>query len=402
MDAEWTLNLLDPEFRKDPYPTLARLRTEDPVHRTKWGAWTVTRYEDVMQVLKDKRMSRDMRNWSGFAKKATWKDHPELAHFSSLYMLNTDPPNHNRLRGLMAHAFTPASVRAMRPVVEKITTDLIDQLHDGEPFEFMNSFALPLPVKVICGLFDFPYEDYPKLRAWSAAFAPFIEMTVTKQQKDEMSIAVKEFFAYLTEQIEAHRKNPGDGLIDRLIAARIEGEKLSEEELLMNVAGMLFAGHETTSNSIGNGMHALLRAPGQLEILQARPELIPGAVQEFLRYDGSSNIVIRVAMEDFELHGKTIKAGDVVMCMLGSANRDPLQFEDPDRLDVTRTGVQHTTYGGGRHHCIGAQLANVEIEVAFEHLLKRFSRFEVDSSQVEWLDRVNMRGLDRFVITAWR
>ncbi len=354
-----------------------------------------------MQVLKDKRMSRDMRNWSGYAQKATWKEHPEIAHLSGLYMMNTDPPNHNRLRGLMAHAFTPASVRAMRGVVESITDDLIAQLEDGVPFDVMTAFALPLPLKVICGLFDFPYEDYPKLRKWSAAFAPFVEMTVTRRQKDEMGAAGMEFFGYLAAQIAERRKNPGDGLIDRLIAARLDGEKLSEEELLMNVAGMLFAGHETTTNSIGNGLLALVRAPDQLEKLRAHPELLPNAVQEFLRYDGSSNIVIRVAMEEFELRGKAVKAGDVLMCMLGSANRDGAVFRDPDRLDVARDSVQHTTYGGGRHHCIGAQLANMEIEVAFERLLKRFSRFEIDAHGIEWLDRVNLRGLERFVMTGW-
>ncbi|WP_394825465.1 cytochrome P450 [Pendulispora albinea] len=408
MNAEWTLNLLDPEFRRDPYPTLARLRAEDPVHRTRWGAWAVTRYDDVMQILRDKRMSRDMRNWSGFERKGTWKEHPELAHFASLYMMNTDPPNHGRLRGLMAHAFTPASVRAMRGVVESIADGLIAELRDGEPFELMSAFALPLPLAVIGRLFDFPYEDCPKLRRWSAAFAPFVEMTVTKAQKDEMRAAVQEFFGYLKYRIAAHRRNPGEGLVDRLLAVSAGAdagagaeEKLSEDELLMNVAGMFFAGHETTANSIGNGLHALLRAPSELLRLRAHPEWVPNAVQEFLRFDGSSNIVIRVAMEGFELRGKPIAKGDVVMCMLGAANRDPAQFDDPDRLDVTRTGVQHATYGGGRHFCIGAQLANMELEVAFERLLKRFPRLEVDSLQVEWLDRVNLRGLNRFVMTGW-
>lgn len=401
MEQTLALNLLDPEFRKNPYPLLARLRDEDPVHRVKWGAWAITRHADVMAVLRDKRMSRDMRNWSAYEKKATWKQHPEIAYLSGLYMMNTDAPNHTRLRSLMAHAFTPSSVAAMRPTVERIADELLDEVRPGEPFEFMHDFALPLPLKVICGLFDFPYDDYPSLRRWSEAFAPFVEMTVTPAQKDAMHEAGMEFFGYLREFIAERRKKPGQGLVDRLISARVDGEKLSEDELLMNIAGMLFAGHETTTNQIGNGMLALLRFPEQQQKLRAQPQLLPSAAREFLRYDGSSNIVVRVATEALEIGGKTIAAGDVIMCMLGSANRDPAAFTDPERLDVARDEVPHTTYGGGRHHCIGAQLANMEIEVAFQKVLARFSRFEVDETRLEWLDRVNLRGLKQFVITGY-
>ena len=402
MSSPLTLNLLDPDFRRDPYPLLTELRAKEPVHKVKWGAWAITRHADVMSVLRDKRMSRDMKNWSGYENKATWKAHPEIARLSGLYMMNTDPPNHNRLRGLMAHAFTPASVKGMLPMIEGVCDELLDGIEDGVPFDFMERLALPLPLKVICGMFDFPYEDYPKLRKWSHAFAPFVEMTVSSAQKDAMLGAGMEFFAYLGQFIARRRESPGTGLIDRLISARLDGEKLTEDELLMNVAGMLFAGHETTTNLIGNGFLALLRAPEQLQLLREHPEHIPNAVQEFLRYDGSSNIVIRVALEDLELGNQTIKAGEVLMCMLGAANRDPEVFPEPDRLDVTRSNVAHTTYGGGRHFCIGAQLANMEAEALFTKALQKFARFACDESRLKWLDRVNLRGLETFPVSAWR
>lgn len=397
-----TLNLLDPGFRDNPYPMLAALRERDPVHRVPWGAWAITRYKDVNNVLRDKRMSRDMRNWSGYAAKATWKDHPEIEQLAPKYLINTDPPVHSRLRALMASAFTPASVRALLPRIESIARALIERLPQDEPFDLMESFALPLPVQVICGLFGFPVEDYALLRRWSDAFAPFVEMTVSRRQKDEMRAAVLEFHEYLRPIIAERRKDPGDALVDKLIQANVDGEQLSEPELLMSISGMLFAGHETTANTIGNGLLALLRSPEQLELLRARPDLLSSAVRECLRYDGSSNIVIRVAGEDIELAGKAIRKGDVIMCMMGAANRDPEQFPEPDRFDITRDAGPHTTYGGGRHHCIGAQLANLEIEVAFRELLARFSRLELVEGGVQRLDRVNLRGLARLTVRGAR
>jgi pimeloyl-[acyl-carrier protein] synthase len=256
----------------------------------------------------------------------------------------------------------------------------------------MRAFAKPLPVTVICDLLQVPRDDFAQLEQWSAAIAEQFEMTAGDEQHDAANEAYRAFKEYMARFVAERRRAPGDGLIDRLIAAERETEALSSDELLANIILLLAAGHETTTNLIGNGVWALLEHPDQLALLRARPELGASAVEELLRYESPANANARCPSEDLEIGSKLIKKGQLVLCMLGAANRDPEVFADPDRLDITRDPNPHTSFGGGAHHCVGAHLARLEGRVALRMLLERYPELALDRERTRWSDRTNLRG----------
>jgi cytochrome P450 len=385
------LNFFDPDYRRNPYPTLAYIRAHDPVQKTPFG-WIVTRHADVVRLVRDPRCGRDTRKMRGGGLAALAGEHEGLREMLATFMIHLDPPDHTRIRKLMAYAFTPKAVTQMERDVERVAAELLAEVPDEGDVELMRAFARPFPVRVIADLMQVPRGDAAVLERWSGAIAEQLEVTASREQLAAADKAYFEFKDYMARFVEERRRAPGDGLIDRLIHAERETEQLSSDELLANIILLLIAGHETTTNLIGNGLHALLEHPDQLALLRARPELAASAVEECLRYESPTNTNARCPSENIEVGGKVIKAGQLVMCMLGAANRDPEVFVDPDRLDITRSPNPHQSFGGGIHHCIGASLARLEGQIALRALLDRYPHIELDRERVRWRDRINLRG----------
>jgi len=394
-------SFFDPAYRRDPYPTLAHLRARDPVHKTPFG-WIVTRHADVVRLNRDPRCGRDTRTLRGGGLAARAAGHPGLVEMLATFMLHLDPPEHTRIRKVMAYAFTPRAIEQMEVSVTAVAQGLLAKLPERGEIELLADLARPLPVTVIGDLMQVPREDFPRLAQWSDAIAEQIEVTATPAHTPAPSGAYSAFTAYLADFGEARRPAPGTGLIDRLSHAERETAALSSDELLANIILLLVAGHETTTNLIGNGMHALLAHPDQLARLRAQPELAASAVEECLRFDSPANTNARCVLEDLEVGGRELRAGQLVICMLGAANRDPEVFADPDRLDIGRDPNPHQAFGGGAHHCIGAHLARLEGRIALRGLLERYPHLAVDPARVRWRDRINLRGLSELGLAVGR
>lgn len=396
MSTRFVINMRDPEFRRNPYPILARLRETDPVHQDDQGIWYVTRHADVVQLNKDPRLGRDLRKWLGYPLVRPYLADTPLERCVEQWMFSLDPPDHTRLRKLVVKAFTPRAVAAMRPAIEAAADELLDALAArGRPagIDLVEVFARPFPVRVISAVLGLPLDGYDELRRWSDTVSHVVEPTSSRRQRVAANEAVIELMAYLRAWVERRRGSRSEDVISVLIDAEEEGDRLSEEELISQLVLLFIAGHETTANLIGNGMLALSRHPAEADRLRRDPSLYPSAVEEMLRYDGPANTNGRIAHADIEIGGKVIGTGQALLCMLGAANRDPLVFADPDRLDVGRAPNPHVTFGGGIHHCLGASLARLEAAVALERLFGRLAQFEAVEEGVVWRDVVNIRGL---------
>ena len=387
------IDFSDPGYRRDPYPSLRRLREADPVHRHPHGYWVVTKHAYVRALNRDPRLGRDLRKLAVGGTNIIYQKYPALRESHATGMFHLDPPDHTRVRKLINYAFTPAAIAQMIATVERVADDLLNALPDEGSVELIREVAKPFPVAVIAGILGVPEGDFPALERWSFAISEIVEWTITHGQLMRAEAAAADFKAYLKAFIEERRREPGNGLVDRLIAAEKETGALSEAELIHNVMLVFVAGHETTTNLIGNGLYALLNHPEELARLRREPALTTSAVEECLRYESPANATPRCAHEDIEIGGKRIRKGELVMCMLGAANRDPEAFADPERLDITRDPNPHESFGGGIHYCIGAPLARVEGRVALSKLLARYSRIEVDTAHVTWANRINLRGL---------
>ena len=390
------LDFSDPDYRRNPYPTLKRLREADPLYRHPHGFWISTRHADVRFFNRDPRLGRDLRKLTFGGAQVVYAQLPTLLESYTTGMFHLDPPDHTRVRRLFSHAFTPAAVARMVASVERTAHTLVSALPDEGAIELIHDVAKPFPVAVIGDLLDVPEADYPVLERWSFAISEIVELTISKAKLARAEQSAREFKAYLEAFVERRRREPGDGLVDRLIAIERDHGTLSEAELIHNIMLLFVAGHETTTNLIGNGLYALLRHPDQLARLRRDPALLPLAIEECLRYESPANATPRCAHEDIEVRGKIIRRGELVMCMLGAANRDPEAFADPERLDITRDPNPHESFGGGIHYCIGAPLARLEGRLALAALLARYRHFTIDDSRVAWADRVNLRGLSQF------
>ncbi|NVI88185.1 cytochrome P450 [Actinomadura sp. BRA 177] len=357
--------LFNRTFSENPYSAYAELREQGPVHLIDFPrgatAFLVVDHEHGRAALADPRLSKDVA-------------HSSLPvngeQFFGGTMLAMDPPDHTRLRGLMAKAFTTRRVEGLRPRVREITAGLLDGIAARGEADLIEDLAVPLPVQVICELLGVPAADRARFRAWTAVLTvPALTSEARARRRD----AAREFNDYLIGVIAERRACPEDDLISALIAARDGDAALTEAELLNGIALLLIAGHETTVNLIGNGVLALLQAPDQLELLCARPELLPSAIEELLRYDGPvERASHRIALEDMEIAGTSVPRGAWVHVSLGAADRDAAAFDDPDRLDVTRAPKRHVAFGHGPHFCLGAPLARLEGEIAIGGLLDRF------------------------------
>jgi cytochrome P450 len=398
MDQDPLFDYYSPEFRTDPYPFYRRLREEDPIH---WGmpfephfegAWHIACYSDVNAMLKDPRLGKADRANERMA--ALPVEAQEYLGMLSLALLRADPPDHTRLRALVSKAFTPRMVENLRPRIAAIATALLDET-EGEPeMDLIDQYAFPTSITVITEMLGLSYDDRELLKRWSRALVAAQECKRTPDIYGPASAASAELVAFFHEQIERQREHPRPGILSDLIAARDQdGDRLSENELIVTCALLLIAGHDTTVNLIGNGMFALLRNPGQLVLLRENRDLVNPAVEEFLRYDSSSQMTGRIAREDVEYGGKVIHAGDQINLLLGSANHDPAQFTDPDTLDITRKDNRHIAFGHGIHFCLGAPLARLEAQVAIPLLLRRRPGLRLADKKPERRETIGFRGL---------
>src|SRR5215510_2890598 len=368
--SDFTFNPMAPEFVEDPYPTYRRLREEDPVHQSPLGFWVLTRYEDVVSSLKDPRMVKEPI--AAFVAARFGLTAPPTG--MGLSMLDRDPPDHTRLRGLVSKAFTPRVIEQLRPHIQGIVNRLLDKVA-GEPgMDLIEQFAYPLPVIVICEMLGVPVADHERFKGWGLDIARGLDAILLPPDSPvaERSMHARHALAaYFRELIAERRAAPRDDMLSGLIAAEEAGDKLTEDELLATCILLLVAGHETTVNLIGNGTLALLRHPEQRKRLQEDPGLITTAVEELLRFDGPVQRTARIPSEDITFGGKTIGKGEMVMPFIGAADRDPAQFPNPDRLDIGRADNRHIAFGWGIHFCLGAPLARLEGQIAIGTLLKR-------------------------------
>jgi cytochrome P450 len=380
-----------PEHTADPHPTYAWLRQRRPVHRFRMpsgmSAWLITRHEDVKQALNDPRLSKDERRR---AELSPVRFPHGVAERMNHHMLNADPPDHTRLRRLVSAAFTARRVEALRPRIQQITDQLLDDVAATGEVDLLDAFAFPLPIQVICELLGVPVTDRSEFREWSNTI---VAGTVSGPALYPAAVALMEYIGALLDRKSAE---PGDDLLSALIAVRDGGDRLHPNELSSMVFLLLVAGHETTVNLIANGVHALLSHPDQLARLRAEPALLPGAVEELLRYDSPVETgTLRITTEPVTYAGVTIPANEVVLVSLLAANRDPDRFPDADRLDLGRDTGQHVAFGHGIHYCLGAPLARLEGQIALGSLLGRFGdwRLAVPAEELVWRQGVLLRGL---------
>ncbi|NLU72361.1 cytochrome P450 [Streptomyces sp. HNM0575] len=391
------LTELSKDFVRDPYPAYAALRAEAPVHhvRTPNGdeLWLVVGHEASRRAFTDPRISRAWLRY-GNEEQIARTSASRLVH---RHMLMSDPPDHTRLRRLVAGEFTPRRVARLAPRIQQITDELLDDMTAGEErrADLVDSLAFPLPMTVICELLGVPELDRTVFRGWSNAI-------VARSDPEEMQRAYEEMPVYLAELIEARRADPGEDMFSKLIHTVDEGgDRLSADELVSMSVLLLVAGHETTVNLIGNGMRALFAHPDQLADLRADFGLLDGAVEEMLRYDGPvETCTERLAVEDVELGGVTVPAGSTVLIAMADADRDPERFKDPDRFDIRRDARGHIAFGHGLHYCLGAPLARLEGRIAVRSLLERCPDIATDADEAElpWMPGMLIRGVKRLPV----
>jgi cytochrome P450 len=391
-------NPLSPDFIRDPYPHYDLLRRVDPVHLTPHGMYLASRHADVSNVLRDKRFGKDFVERSVRRYGAKIMEEPIFRSMSH-WMLQQDPPDHSRLRGLVVKAFTARRVEDMRPRIQRIVDQTLDRIIPQGHMDLIEDFAFRLPVTIICDMLGIPEEHREVFYSSSRDGGRILDPVPLKPEeiaKGNAAFTMSQM--YFQQLFELRRKQPGDDLTTQLVQAEEDGSKLTNEELTANIILLFGAGHETTVNLIGNGLLALHRNPDQLALLKSRPELITNAIEEFLRYDSSVQMTGRVTLEDIDdLGTRKIARGESVLCLLGSANRDPAVYPDhPDRLDITRPNVRPLSFGGGIHFCLGAQLARIEAEIAISTLLRRLPGLRLDDADnPEWRPTFVLRGLKR-------
>jgi cytochrome P450 len=385
--------LLEPEVLADPYPLYEQLRREDPVHWDPYlHSWVVTRYADVITVLHDFSAARtptpEQLSAIGLAKLTP------LARVMVKQMLFLDPPSHSRIRGLAACAFTPARVSALKARIQQLAEGLLDQVAPLGRMDILADFAEPLPAIVTSELFGVSTEFALQLKTWSAKFA---EMLGNFQHNPDRIPSMLETIENLTEffrkAVEDQKRNPCPGLVHSLVQAELEGDRLTEEEVIANCIITLVGGLETTTNLIGNGVLTLLRHPDEMKRLRNEPSLIVSAVEELLRYESPSQHTARLAPADVELGGKSIRKRQAVIAVMAAGNRDPERFPDPNRLDLSRQDNRHLAFGWAAHFCFGAPLARLEGQIAIDTLLKRFPEVALESAPIVWRENLGLRGL---------
>lgn len=389
-------NIVSSEFKADPFPFFTRLRESEPVHRTKLPdgtpVWLLSRYDDVLALLRDERFTKTRRRalTAEQARKLPWM--PPMFRPLERNMLDVDPPDHTRLRSLVHKAFTPNLVEQMRVRVETLANELLDGVASRGQMELLDEYALPLPVTIITEILGVPTKDHEKFHKWSNAVVSLSSPSPTLR----VIPAVWRFIRYLRKFFKVRRRDPQDDLVSALIRAEEAGERLNEDELLAMVFLLLIAGHETTVNLISSGILALLEHPEQMERLRNDPSLIKPAVEEMLRYMSPVfTTTERYALSDLTIHGVEIPRGEMILGVIGSANRDDSVFTEPNVLDITREPNKHLSFGQGIHFCLGAPLARMEAQIAISTLIRRTSdlRLKGSAETLRWRPSIFLRGL---------
>lgn len=386
--------------RANPQAVYTRMREQEPVHlvqgpTTDNNFWFVTRYEDCLTALKDQRLGKEFRKRLPAELVAQYGEPEPIFEMMNRNMLFVDPPDHTRLRGLVHKAFTPKMIENLRPRIQKIADDLLDEMGNTGEVDLINNFAFPLPITVIAELLGIPPEERDKFRDWT-------RILLFGQTMEEINLAGLEFVMYFHEMFDNRRVHPREDLISGLVAVEENGEKLDREELMSMVFLLLVAGHETTVNLIGNGTLALIQNRDQLDKLRAEPALIKNAVEEMLRYNGPIEVATnRWAFEDVTLGGKEIPLGDMVMVALVAANRDPAIFAKPEVFDITREDAhKHLGFGNGIHYCLGAPLARLEGTIAINALVQRLPKIDLAAplESLEWNDSLLLHGMKQMPV----
>ncbi len=396
-------DLLTQETKSNPSVFYAHLRTQEPLIYVDdflgmGKAWIVTNYEDAIMLLKDPRFTKDRRKVLSPVDEAA--PVPENSFISLMQsMINVDPPDHTRLRGLVSKAFTPRMIEQLHPRIQQITDELLDAVQERGAMDLVNDFAYPLPITVISEMLGIPVTDRRQFRAWTQIFLNTGEQN---QQEALKGSAIGEFIQYIKTLLDEKRAHPGSDLTSNLVQAEENRDRLSENELISMLFLLIVAGHETTVNLISNGTLALLQHPDQVQRLQHDPSLIATTIEELLRYTGPVNLSDeRWASEDIQIHGQLIRKGEIVYASLVGANTDPQQFQNPEVLDITRRENQHLAFGKGIHYCLGAPLARLEGQIALGTLFQRLPHLRLASNPEEllWNNNPILRGLRSLPVT---
>jgi cytochrome P450 len=405
--------LIDAAFLHDPYPAYRALREAGPIH---WsdeffqGAWLLARHADVEAALRDPRLSA--QRTGGWVKRIEGVDprggsrraQAELVAFQRLFaraMVFLDAPDHGRVRQVLGAGFHPALIRALAPAIERLAAELLDELEGRAQFDFIAAVARPLPSRVIALLLGIDVADQAEFIAWSDDLAAFVGAPMpTLEQARAAQRSLLALVRYFDALLPARRRAPADDLVSRLVAAEAAGTIRTTAELLAQCAMLLFAGHETTRNLLGNGLHALLAHRDQWARLRREPELMPGALRELLRYDSPVQYTGRRVATEFELHGQRLRRGELVIALIGAANRDPARYDDPDAFDITRREGSHLSFGSGPHVCIGAGLSLMEADIAFRHLLQRWPDLRLLDGEARRNGNAALRGLSALPLSV--
>ncbi|MBY7126257.1 MULTISPECIES: cytochrome P450 family protein [Bacillus] len=396
------INLASAQFKEDAYEIYKESRKVQPilfVNQIEIGKeWLITRYEDALPLLKDNRLKKDQANVFPQDTKNMYLSVDNSDHLTT-HMLNSDPPNHSRLRSLVQKAFTPKMISQLDGRIQRIADDLISEIERKGTLNLVDDYSFPLPIIVISEMLGIPKEDQAKFRIWSHAV---IASPETPEEIKETEKQLSEFITYLQCIVDVKRKNPKEDLVSALILAENEGQKLSARELYSMIMLLIVAGHETTVNLITNTVLALLENPKQLQLLKDNPKLIDSAIEEGLRYYSPVEVTTaRWAAEPFQIHDQTIQKGDMVIIALASANRDETVFENPEVFDIMRENNRHIAFGHGSHFCLGAPLARLEAKIAITTLFKRMPELQIkgDREDIKWQGNYLMRSLEELPLT---
>jgi len=385
-------NPYESDLKSNPHTQFRNLREQAPVNLTPDGRWRLSRYEDIQKLLKHSKVG--MRTLDGLI-----PDNTREESDSSKFMLRMDPPDHDRLRSLVSKAFTPSALAAIRPRVQAMVDAELEQIVPQGEMDLVEHLALPVPAASMCAMLGVPFEDRNRLSGLVSLVTYLLAATAFPELQPRAMAALEELAGYMLELIEQRRQQPADDILTGLVQAEEAGDKLSIEELLQQSIGLLVAGLETTIGLIGNGMRCFAQHPDQFELLAAQPQLLPGAVEECLRFEPSVPYSYRVLWEDTEFGGITLPADAIVSALLIAANRDPAVFANPDQFDISRGGVKHCSFGGGIHFCLGSHLARMNAEIAFQAMATRVTDIEFDEQGFEWapsLFRIPGRSPARF------
>lgn len=384
-------NPFDPEFHANPYPLFARLRQEDPIHKSIFGTWIITRYADAETILKDKRFQVDNLPMRVRLKSSHLKENnlDVLTQTIGKWLFFLEPPDHARLKSVLNPTFSQSSVEAMRPEIQSIVDDLLDRLAPKGEMEIIADFATPFPALAITKILGLPIEDYQQLIRWSANTIFIFEQIMSLEKYQEQNQIIIENRTYLLEKIAQSKRQPNNGLISHLANQKEEANTLTEDEIVSLCILLSATAQESTKGLISNGLLALLKHPQSLEYVRQNPNDIKNIVEELLRYDSPIQYVARRAMEDVEVSGKMIRRGEYVVIYIGSVNHDPEHFPNPEQLDFSRQ-KRNLAFGSGIHYCLGVFLAKLEAQIAINTLIKRLPNISLNTEKLNWYDEIKI------------